>query len=44
MDFMGPITPISFKGEKYYIFFTNNYIKFTIVYTICIKDKWLNTL
>ena len=27
---MGPITPISFKGKRYYISFTNNYIRFTI--------------
>ena len=44
MDFMGLITPISFKGEKYYISFTDNYIRFTTVYTICIKNKWLSTL
>ena len=44
MDFIGPITPIGFKGERYYIFFTDNYIRFTTVYTICKKDEWLNTL
>ena len=44
MDFMGPITPVGFKGKRYYISFTNNYIRFTIVYTIYTKDKWLNTL
>ena len=41
---MGPITPISFKGKRYYVSFTNNYIRFTTVYTVRIKDKWLSTL
>ena len=41
---MGPITPIGFKGERYYISFTNDYIRFTIVYTVHINDEWLGTL
>ena len=41
---MGPITPISFKGKRYYVSFTNNYIRFTTVYTVRIKNKWLGTL
>ena len=41
---MGPITPVGFKGEKYYISFTDSYIRFIIVYTVYIKDKWLSTL
>ena len=44
MDLVGPITPIGFKGERYYVLFTDDYIRFTIVYTIRIKDKWLSTL
>jgi len=44
MDLVRPITPIGFKGERYYISFTDNYIRFTIVYTVYIKDKWLSTL
>ena len=44
MDLVRPITPVSFKGERYYVSFTNNYIRFTIVYTVCIKDEWLSTL
>ena len=43
-DLVGPITPIGFKGKRYYISFTNNYIRFTTVYTICTKDEWLSTL
>ena len=44
MDLMGPITPIGFKGERYYISFTNDYIRFTMVYTVYTKDEWLSTL
>ena len=44
MDLVGPITPISFKGERYYISFTNNYIRFITVYTVYKKDEWLSTL
>ncbi len=44
MDLVVPITPIGFKGERYYISFTNNYMRFTTVYTVCMKDKWLSTL
>ena len=44
MDLVGPITPVSFEGERYYISFTDDYIRFTTVYTVCIKDKWLSTL
>ena len=44
MDLVGLITPIGFKGERYYIFFTDDYIRFTIVYTICIKNEWLSIL
>jgi hypothetical protein len=39
MDLMGLITPISFKCERYYIFFTDNYTRFTTVYTVYKKDK-----
>ena len=38
-NLVGLITPIGFKGERYYISFTNNYMKFTTVYTIYIKNK-----
>jgi hypothetical protein len=41
MDLVGLITPINFKGERYYISFTNNYIRFTIVYTIYKKISGL---
>ena len=44
MDLVGFITPIGFKGERYYISFTDNYIRFTTVYIVYIKDEWLNTL
>ena len=44
MDLIGPITPIGFKGKRYYISFTNNYMRFITVYTVYKKDKWLNTL
>jgi hypothetical protein len=38
-DLVEPITPIGFKGERYYVSFTNDYIRFTIVYTVYIKDE-----
>jgi hypothetical protein len=44
IDLVGPITPVGFKGERYYVSFTDDYIRFTIVYTVRIKDKWLSTL
>jgi len=44
MDLVGPITPVSFKGERYYVSFINNYTRFTTVYTVHIKDEWLGTL
>jgi len=44
MDLVGPITPIGFKGKRYYVSFTDNYIRFTIIYTVHMKDEWLNTL
>jgi len=44
MDLVGPITPISFKGERYYISFTNDYTRFTTIYIVRTKDEWLNTL
>ena len=41
---MGPITPIGFEGERYYISFTDDYTRFTTVYTVRKKDEWLSTL
>ena len=41
---MGPITPVGFKGKRYYVSFTDDYTRFTTVYTIRTKDEWLGTL
>jgi len=43
-DLVGPITPIGFEGERYYVSFTDDYTRFTTIYTVRTKDEWLNTL
>ena len=43
-DLVGPITPVGFEGERYYVSFTDDYTRFTTVYTVRTKDEWLGTL
>lgn len=46
-DLVGPITPITpigFRGERYFFTFTDNYTRVTETYTAKKKSKWLKCL
>ena len=44
IDLVGPITPIGFRGERYFFTFTDDYIRITETYTAKQKSQWLKCL